>query len=267
LGWIGWLDDLVSDDFKYLRSSIAESWGPIRLGNEIQRVRSIFKFGYDNDLIDKPMRYGSGFKRPAKKVLRLERAKQGPKLFTREEIHKILDAAPVHLRAMVLLAINCGYGNSDCGTLPLCALNLETGWIDYPRPKTGIPRRCALWPETVQALRESLAKRPQPKESKDAGLVFITKYGKSWGKDIPDNPVAKEMRKLLDALGINGHRNFYCLRHTFRTVADESRDQPAIDHVMGHESPHMSTFYREIISDVRLAAVAEHVRQWLFAVS
>jgi integrase len=261
------VDDLAADDFERLRSFIAESWGPIRLGNEIQRVRSIFKYGYEAGLIDKPTRYGPGFKRPSKKVLRLERAKQGPKLFTREEIHKVLTAAPVHLRAMILLGINVGFGNADCGTLPLSALNLETGWIDYPRPKTGIPRRAKLWPETVQALRESLAKRPEPKESKDAGLVFITKYGKSWGKDIPDNPVAKEMRKLLDSLGINGRRNFYCLRHTFRTVADESRDQPAIDHVMGHESPHMSTFYRETISDDRLAAVAEHVRTWLFGTS
>jgi integrase len=72
------------------------------------------------------------------------------------------------------------------------------------------------------------------------------------------------MRKLLNALGMNGHRNFYALRHTFRTIADEARDQPACDHIMGHESPHMSTVYRERISDERLKAVSGHVRVWLF---
>jgi integrase len=73
------------------------------------------------------------------------------------------------------------------------------------------------------------------------------------------------MRKLLNKTGINGHRNFYTLRHTFRTVADEAKDQPAADFIMGHEVPHMSSVYRETISDDRLRAVADHVRAWLFA--
>jgi integrase len=71
------------------------------------------------------------------------------------------------------------------------------------------------------------------------------------------------MRKLLNKLGINGHRNLYTLRHTFRTIADLARDQPAADFIMGHESPHMSTHYRERISDERLRAVTGPVRAWL----
>jgi integrase len=165
---------------------------------------------------------------------------------------------------MLLLAANAGFGNNDCATLPRSALDLEGGWIDYPRPKTGIGRRCPLWPQTVAAIRESLDRRPKPKRAEDAGLVFITKRGYSWAKDIADNPVSKETRKLLDRLGINGHRNFYTLRHTFRTVADASKDQPAVDHIMGHETPHMSAVYREGIEDERLRAVADHVRRWLF---
>jgi integrase len=122
-----------------------------------------------------------------------------------------------------------------------------------------------LWPETVQALREALAKRPQPKKAEDAGLVFITRYGLSWAKDTATSPITQETAKLLTALYINGRKGlgFYTLRHTFRTVADESKDQPAVDFIMGHEVPHMSAIYREMISDARLRAVADHVRQWL----
>jgi hypothetical protein len=47
-------------------------------------------------------------------------------------------------------------------------------------------------------------------------------------------------------------------------VADESKDQPSVDFIMGHESSHMSSVYREKISDERLQAVADHVRGWLF---
>src|SRR5262249_2673806 len=150
------------DDFAALRNKAATRWGPVRLGNVIQRIRSVFKLGTDNGLLERPPRYGQGFKRPSAKVLRLHRAEQGPKLFAREEIHQLLRAAGLPLRAMLLLGINCGFGMSDCGRLPLAAVNLETGWLDFPRPKTGIARRCWLWPETVAAIREALAKRPKP---------------------------------------------------------------------------------------------------------
>jgi integrase len=259
------LADLAPADFASLRNKLARKNGPHRLGKTIQCVRCLFKFADEADLIERPMRYGPEFKRPSKKTLRLHRAKQGVKLFTAEEVRRLLDKAGTPLRAMLLLAINAGFGNSDVGNLPLSALNLETGWVDYPRPKTGIPRRCPLWPETVQAIWEALSKRPQPKDPEDAGLTFVTRRGQGWSKDKADSPVTKEMRKLLDALGMNGHRSFYTLRHTFRTIADEAKDQPAADYIMGHEVPHMSSVYRETISDERLRAIADHVRAWLFS--
>src|SRR5205823_14551207 len=61
---------------------------------------------------------------------------------------------------------------------------------------TGIPRRCPLWPETVQAIKEALARRPEPKDAADAELVFVTKYGKGWAKDTSTNPVSQETAKL-----------------------------------------------------------------------
>ena len=170
------------------------------------------------------------------------------------------------MKAMVLLGINCGFGNSDCGNLPTVALDLDGGWLDYPRPKTGILRRCPLWPETTRAIRKVLADRPAPKDEGHAGRVFITKYGLPWAKDTPDSPITKEMRKLLDKLGIEGHKNFYTLRHVFRTVADEAKDQPAVDFLMGHARDDMASVYRERISDERLRAVSDYVRAWLFPV-
>src|SRR5262249_52290366 len=126
------------------------------------------------------------------------------------------------------------------------------------------PRRCWLWPETVQALRDVLASRAE-KGNVTLPFVFLTFKGNGWAAG-KETAVGKEFAKLLRRLGINGRQGlgFYTLRHTFRTVADEARDQPAADFIMGHESTHMSTHYRERISDDRLRAVAEHVRGWLF---
>ncbi len=258
--------DLDADDFANLRKRMANKWGPHRLGDMIQNVRSIFKHAHDSRLLPLPVCFGPDFVKPSRKVMRVHRAERGPNLFTASEVRRLIDAAGPTMRAMILLGINAGFGNADCGTLPLSAVDLEKGIIDFPRPKTGIPRRCALWPETIAAIRAVLEKRPAPKDEKDAGLVFLTLHRGSWFKEEYTSPIVLEMRKLLKKLGINGRQRlgFYTLRHTFRTVADESKDQPAVDFIMGHEVPHMSAVYRETISDERLRAVAEHVRGWLF---
>ncbi|HTU18785.1 MAG TPA: tyrosine-type recombinase/integrase [Gemmataceae bacterium] len=259
------VDDLASDDFEKLRADTAKSYGPVALGNEIQRIRTVFKYAFDAGLIDKPIRYGPQFRRPSRKVLRKARHAKGTRLFEAEELRRIIAAAAQPLKAMVLLGINCGFGNADVGTLPLSALDLAGGWVNYPRPKTGIERRCPLWPETVESVKEALARRPEPRRAEDAGLAFVTKYGGSWWKDSPDSPVSKEMAKLLDELGIRrGGRNFYALRHGTETIGGEARDQVAVDHIMGHVRDDMASVYRERISDERLRAVTDHVHDWLF---
>jgi integrase len=256
--------DLGPQDFAGLRDRLAKKYGPHRLGATIQCIRSVFKYGFDNELIERAVRFGAGFKRPTRKTLRLHHAEQGVRLFSREEIRRML--AGVQLKAMILLGINCGFGNADCGNLPKTAVDLDGGWIDYPRPKTGIPRRCALWPEAVESLRGVLASRKELKDEADPGLVFVTKYGMRWAKDSNARPLSRETGKLLKRLGINGRKGlgFYTLRHTFRTVADETKDSVACDFVTGHETPHMSSVYRKRIADERLKAVTDHVRAWLF---
>lgn len=178
----------------------------------------------------------------------------------------MIDTAGQPPRAMLLLGINAGFGNSVCGNLPLSAVNLDAKIIDFTHQKRGISRRCVLWPETVRAMWEALTKRPNPKSAEDAGLYFITKYDLSWHKDTPDGPISKETAKHLKELGIDGRKRlgFYTLRHVFRTIADESKDQPAVDFFVGHEIPHMSAIYRETISNERLRAVVDHVRKWRF---
>ena len=72
------------------------------------------------------------------------------------------------------------------------------------------------------------------------------------------------MGLLLGKLGLarRGH-TFYALRHAFETIRGESRDQVAVDAIMGHSREDMASVYRERIGDDRLRAVVEHVRAWL----
>ncbi|HEX3998967.1 MAG TPA: tyrosine-type recombinase/integrase [Pirellulales bacterium] len=258
--------ELHPEDFDKLRASIAKQWGPVRLGNEIQRVRTIFRFGLEADLIDRPVKLGPSFKKPNRKVMRKARAAKGPKMIEAAHLRKLIDAAGIPMKAFILLALNAGLGNNDVGRMPLpSAADLARGWIVYPRPKTGVERKFPLWPETLEAVKAAIKARPTPKTEEAKGLAFVTKYGGSWAKETTDNPVSKEFRKLLDEHNL--HRpglGFYSLRHIFATIGGESRDQSAVSSIMGHIDESMAGVYRESISDARLQAVVDHVHGWLF---
>jgi len=281
------VDDLAADDFEHLRADMASHFGPVRLSNEVQRVRTIFKWGYDAALIKTPMRFGPDFKKPSAAVLRKHRAKNGEKMLEAEQIRLILDALdgkevvtgtdetgePVKvklephpaLRAMILLGVNCGFIAKDCADLPLSALDLKGEWIDFPRPKTGIARRCALWPETVDALKAAIEARPEPETKEAKRLVFVTTRGRPWIIRGTANRISFLARDLMMTLGVHRSKGgFATLRHVFRTIADGAKDQVAVNHAMGHSDSTMAGVYRERIDDSRLRAVADHVRAWLW---
>jgi integrase len=102
----------------------------------------------------------------------------------------------------------------------------------------------------------------------DRDLVFVTKYGRPWFHDSSkDSPISNEFRKLVDVAGFyRPGLTFYALRHTLETIGGESRDQIAVDRIMGHGSDDMASVYRERISDERLLAVSGFVHDWLFNV-
>jgi integrase len=248
--------------------------------------------------MDRPVRYGPEFKKPDKAVLRRHRAKKPARMFTAEEVQALIDGREVGadaerrtvqpdlpLRAMILLGVNCGFGNGDCASMTEAGLNLESGWLDFPRPKTGIARRCPLWPETVAAIKAALAVRPKPANYSDFGRVFLTGRGSAFiviteklgmeGEEGNQKMIAKSNRKdligiqfgkLVKALGFRREGvGFYSLRHVFETIGGESKDQVAVDLIMGHTDPTMAGHYRERVDDARLRAVVDHVRKWLWS--
>jgi integrase len=168
---------------------------------------------------------------------------------------------------MILLGVNCGLGNADCGSLPIKAVDLDNAWLTFPRVKTGIKRRSKLWPETVLAIREYLKVRREPNDQENAGLLFVTTYGNPWHVDgSKGRPITAEFRKLLGKLNLYREGlSFYSLRHCVQTLGDElTGDFLAVTHVMGHADSSISDHYRERMHDGRLVAVSDAIRGWLF---
>lgn len=261
------LESLRPTDFAKLRAHFAKTHGAVTLWGDISRTRVLFNYAAKN--FDTRVNYGDSFQKPTRRVLRRVRQQKPRRLFTAPELRAIIKAARVQMRAMIYLGVNCGFGNNDCAMLTFSALDLKRGWINFPRPKTGIDRRCPLWPETVKAIKAVMAKRTTPIASHD-DRVFITKYGNTWEpKTIRDNPVGKEFTKLLKSDELKLHREgvgFYALRHVFQTIGERTRDKDAVRAIMGHvESANdMSAVYNEeSVEDTRLLAVTEYVREWL----
>ncbi len=122
-------------------------------------------------------------------------------------------------------------------------------------------------PETTKAIKASLRARPEPKDEDHADFVFITKNGAPTWTGGSSNAITPEIGKLLRSLEINGRRGlgFYALRHTFRTVADGTKDFTAIRLIMGHADDSLDANYTHGIEDARLQAVVDHVHAWLGA--
>ena len=283
------VSDLRPEDFGRYRVRLAKRLGTLSLGKHITLIRCMFNYAVEVDLIDRLPKLSRVFAPPAAHVVRRDQQKEelanGKKLFKPEEVLALIDppadygiVTPSFLRPAVLLGINGGFGNTDLATLPLRAVDLDKALIAYPRPKTGVERVVPLWPETVTAMEKWIASRPRPQDAQHAGLVFLTPEGlplvRQKVKTSEDGAIdgvvnldrlSHEFNDLLEALSLKRHGlGFYTLRHTFRTWADETRDQHAIHRIMGHTLPGMSGVYVEEIGLDRLRAVANHVRGKLF---
>ena len=243
----------------------AKPWSHTTRADFVVRTKVPFRWARKAELIPSDMNFGPDFKKPAADKMDAERQSKPQKLFSRDEVLALINGASQPLKAMILMGINCGFGNGDVAALPLSAIDLRTGWVEFPRPKTAVPRRCKLWPETIQALSEWLPLREGLLGANVSGLVFLREDGRPWSSETNDNPVSNRFSILVKSLGLQqAGRGAYSLRHTFRTEADATLDDPAIDRVMGHKTPGIAAHYRHRVDDQRLERVANHVRSWLY---
>lgn len=266
------VSDCNPEDFTSFRAIVAKTRGPHGVSKTVTQARTLFKFAFDNQLIEKPVIHGPQFTRATAKSVRIHRARKqhqhGLRMLESAEIRMLLSAASVPLKAMILLAANGGLGNTDVSSLPKSAIVGD--WLQYPRVKTGVDRRIPLWKETQQAITAAIEMRPRPKDKADAGLCFISTCGSRWvrlgpnGSSVSDL-VSSSFSRLLTKLDMKRPGlGFYALRHGFETIAGGCGDQVAVSAIMGHVDNSMAANYREKIDDARLVAATDYVHKWLF---
>jgi integrase len=266
IGKLKIVDSLRPSDFEKAAQAFAtKSDGtlasPSTIAGHIRRTKAMLNWAYDAMLIDRPIRTGKTFRVPSKKTFRKHRNLQPEKVFSPSEIHGMIAAAPVTIKAAIWLGINCGLNNSDVGKLPLSTyLERKNNWLTYARSKNAVFRKLPLWPETQQAIDVMLGSRVEPNSIAARKSLFLTRYGNRFG----DSTISTEVQKLKRKLGIERRGcGFNALRHCVETFG--GFDQTAINVLMGHVDPHISSEYREIISfpEQRLVGVTNTIRVWL----
>ncbi len=253
--------------FAALRSVIARKRGLRGEAKTIQCIRTLFKFAVDMELVSQQPRFDSDFKRPPARLFRKAKRERGSMMIEAEQFRRLIDLAKPKMRAMLLLALNCGFGPADLSNLTFEAIDLQNGWVTLPRSKTWIDRKCPLWPETVEAVDMWLLKREPPKKTENERFVFLTWFGSrvcnSRGKFV----LSRAFKSMFRKAGVSSpYVGIYSCRRAFETIASESLNQVAVDFVMGHAPAFadMASVYRQRISDERLQRVVEHVRGWVW---
>lgn len=210
-------------DYNSLRVALSKgknkpTLGPVTLKRRLVIARMIFPSA------------GKALKAPSQRLLRAAKEARGEQLYEAADIRKLVKAASAELKWMILMGINCAFGPRDCELFP----GPDGEWHNFARPKTGIARRCWLWPETRAALKE-----PNPQ----------------WDR----YKIAKGFTALCESCKVKNH-GFYSLRRTHVTISEGS--QAVIDRICGWQKAVMASVYRQKTFDAKVQACCEAMRTW-----
>jgi integrase len=257
--------EVSARDFESLRASFAGRLGAEALLNDMNYVVSMFKLAYKRGIVSRLPDFDECFARPTGLQLRAAQESAGARMFTQAEFNRMLKAADINVKAMMMLGLNGALGNSDLSEMTLDTLRKEPGWLNYPRHKTAMRRRIPLWPETMAAVEAAIAKRPQPRDDCDSRILFIDRRGNSYRDGRRGIRIWYHFSRTATRAGVD--RTFYDLRRTFQTIADRCLDFVSVTAVMGHapNRQNMPARYRQTVDDDRLLLAVNTVRDWLYS--
>ncbi len=105
----------MPEDFSRYRAELTKTRGHVSVGNEVQRVRTLFKWCDDAEFLDRPVRFGPEFKKPSRRLVRKKAQSKGRKLLTQWEILALLEHLGIFLfgRQPIFAAVRLQFGLSQ----------------------------------------------------------------------------------------------------------------------------------------------------------
>ncbi len=230
-----------------IRDKAAGSRGR-RFANYVRAVLSVvFAWGLERGYVDANPVQG------VKDIRRQKGEARANRPWSDEERYAVLDAAPVHLKVPIALAMFCGMREGDALTIPRSAYDGRT--IQFVTRKTG---QRISWP-VPQALKSILDDACRV----DAATLATTSRGHPW----TESGFRASWRKLRIGLEaeskIGPGLTIHGLRHTVATILrEEGFDDRTIADVLGQKTEHMARHYsRDADLTQKMATVAERFDQ------
>ncbi len=209
------ISDFTVEKFASWKLSLKKrQYSPESINHYLTAVRAMFVFAEETELIEKAPR----LRRIKNERIPKTGSKEKP-LYSIDDMHKLLDNAGLTLKAMIMLALNCGFGPKDLQDLTWD--DIEGERVTLPRSKTGVSQTYLLWPETKSLLEEIRKERAllvfrmrkRMVDHSDEGHVFVTRFWKLWTKDA----IATQFRRLCKKAKVTCY-GFYRLRHCASTA-------------------------------------------------
>lgn len=172
---------------------------------------------------------------------RMKFSRPAPKQFTIEQVKVLYGAINDDLlRACFLLAINAGMTQKEIATLEYKMIDWQTGILERPRHKTGIPTKAKLWPITLKALT-SVARESGPLLVSPTGQPLVREWINKDGSLRRTDTIRNSFYKLCKAQGTGGDLTFKNLRKTSSDLIE--RWEPALSGLFLSHAEHGTKKY------------------------
>ncbi len=158
-----------------------------------------------------------------------------PQPISREDFHRLLEVSTPKWKAVLLLALNCGFYPSEVAAVEKPHIDLSARMLVMDRHKTGIPRIAVLWDRTVEAIIEYQQIEPHESDS-----LFVSATGLPYNA----NHIGRNFRRRRVDAKLADSVTFESIRDGAYTAAVDggaSVDQAKM--LAGHRVTGVSDFY------------------------
>lgn len=214
----------------------SSSASPQTINKELAIIRAVFRKAkelklYKGDLPSIPF-----YKVKEREIVRF---------LTPKEAQRLLEVSPLHLKRIILFALNTGCRAGEILELRWEHIDFNTNTIHIQagETKTGIKYTIYMNSVVKQLLEE--IKQEQEAQNITHGFVFTNSLGKPYS----EQGYRKTFKRALEQAGIKDFR-FHDLRHTFASwVAMQSKDLYLVQKLLNHKSIETTKRYAHLTQD------------------
>lgn len=266
----------MKDFRESLNDGVNGSLNAIGVSIRVRLLRQMLKWAEEKKYIDRAL-WRESVTMPTARQVRDAKEVTASKTMPLATGQALLQCENPMMKVAHYFGANCAFEPHDCGEVKWRHLEIgHVSWLNFPRPKTGCPRRCPLWPETVEAIKAWKSVRPKGNDE----LVLVSRNGSPVagtgsastrvGGINASSIVSRQTDRQLRALALKEPGVCYMgWRHVAQTIG-ETASPLGTKGIMGHvpAKSDMSSEYRVDIAPEILFSVVKVLREyWIDGVS